>query len=131
MINGEAVDATASADGYVHLKRTWQKNDSVELNLPMPVNRVYANAKVEADIGKLSLMRGPVVYCLEEADNPDLDFSNFELQPGNKLTAHHRPELLGGVTIIESDTGLTAIPYYAWANRNEGSMTVWIDEGEA
>ncbi|MBT5186625.1 MAG: glycoside hydrolase family 127 protein [Kordiimonadaceae bacterium] len=132
-INGESVNTTANNDGYVELDREWQKEDVIELNLPMPVSRVYANEKIEADIGKISLMRGPIVYCLEEADNPDLDFAKFELQPNTELRAYHRQDLLGGVTVIEGNADqqkITAIPYYAWANRSEGSMTVWFDEGE-
>ena len=134
-INGESVDATAASDGYVHLNRTWKKGDSVELDLPMSIKRVYANAKVEADKGKVALMRGPIVYCLEAVDNAGVDFSKLQLPCKSVLMADHCPDLLGGVTVLKGEAvsngkkvNVMAIPYYAWANRDKGAMTVWLDE---
>lgn len=135
-INGKTADASPNPDGYVHIKRKWRKGDVVELNLPMPINRVYAHEKIAADKGKISLMRGPIVYCLEAADNPDVKFSSLQLPRKSDLQAHHRPELLGGVTVLQGKAiaedkhpdNITAIPYYSWANRQKGPMTVWIDE---
>ncbi|MCK5496423.1 MAG: glycoside hydrolase family 127 protein, partial [Hyphomicrobiaceae bacterium] len=72
-INGKPADATPAADGYVHLQRRWLTGDVVELDLPMPINRVYAHEKIEADRGKVALMRGPIVYCVEAADHAEAD----------------------------------------------------------
>jgi DUF1680 family protein len=135
-INSKTVDASPRADGYVHLQRRWQAADVVELNLPMPIHRVYAHEKVKADQGKVALMRGPIIYCLEAVDNPDVDVSRLVLPRKADLRAEHRMGLLGGVTILQSKAladgkfpvTLTAVPYYAWANRDKGAMTVWIDE---
>jgi len=134
-INGKTVNANPASDGYVHLKRKWRKGDVVTLDLPMPVKRVYAHEKVETDKGKVSLMRGPIVYCLEAVDNGGVDFSKLQLPGSSDLQAQHRPELLGGVTVLQGKAlsdgkkvDITAVPYYSWANREKGAMTVWIDE---
>ena len=135
-INETTTEAVAAEDGYVHLKRTWKDGDIVELDLPMPVQRVYANQKVEDDRGKVTLMRGPLVYCLEAADQPELDLQKLVLPNDSEMTAQFRKDLLGGVTVLEgtgeiADKGkvkITAIPYYAWQNRTKGAMTVWIPE---
>jgi len=134
-VNGKAADAAPKADGYVHLHRRWQAGDAVELKLSMPIRRVLAHEKVEADRGKVALMRGPIVYCLEAVDHPDADIRRMSLPPKTKLRSEHRGDLLGGVTVILGKAvsekkrlvELTAVPYYAWANRKRGAMTVWID----
>jgi len=143
-INGQAIDATPQADGYVRLERRWsisdrplhQGGDTVELELPMPIRRVYAHERVEADRGKLALMRGPLVYCLEAVDHGETDVFEVSLPRDAKLSAEHRPDLLGGVTVLRAtgrddqqrDAALTAVPYYAWQNREPGAMTVWVNE---
>ena len=124
----------ALAKGYATIRRRWQAGGVVELNLPMPVRRVYANEKIKADRGRVTLMRGPVVYCLEGVDNGGKAL-NIVLPKDAKLTAEHRPDLLGGVTVIcgkgmlgTKPVDITAVPYYAWQNRGIGEMTVWIIE---
>ncbi len=138
-VNGQTVDASPATDGYVHLKRTWKPGDAVELDLPMPIHRVYAHEKVEGNRNKTALMRGPIVYCLEAVDHAEADVSGMVLPRNADLRAEHRPELLGGVTVLrgqvqtkeQQPVALTAVPYYAWANREKGPMTVWIDEAAA
>ena len=137
-INGQTADASPKTDGYLHLKRTWKPGDVVELDLPMPVRRVYAHEKVKADTGKTALMRGPIVYCLEAVDNPEADLSRIVLPPKADLQAEHREKLLGGVTVIQGQAlvegksvKMTAVPYYAWANRDRGAMEVWVNESPA
>ena len=134
-VNGKSVNAVAGADGYIQLKRKWRKGDVVTLDLPMPVKRVYAHEKVEADKGKVSLMRGPIAYCLEAVDNAGVDFSKLQLPRQSVLKASHRADLLKGVTVLQGtaisageEVDITAVPYYAWANREKGAMTVWVDE---
>ena len=134
-VNGKKVEAATESDGYVHLTRRWKKGDVVTLDFPMPVQRVYAHKKIEADKGKVSLMRGPVVYCLEQVDNPDVDVKTLQLPGNSVLEASHRPDLLKGVTVLKGkatsggkSVTMTTVPYYAWANRDKGAMTVWIDE---
>ena len=146
-INGQPVDATVASDGYVHLERRWQTSDrplhqgadTVELDLPMPVHRVHAHEKVEENRGKVALMRGPIVYCLEAVDHAEVDVFGLVLPRDVDLRPEHRSELLGGLTVLRGQAladgqhpvALTAVPYYAWANREKGPMTVWIDEAPA
>jgi len=81
-------------------------------------------------------MRGPILYCLEAVDNPGVDVFRMILPREADLRAEHRAGLLGGVTVLQGNAladaerpvTLTAVPYYAWANREKGPMTVWIDE---
>ncbi len=136
--------------GYVTIKRKWQEGDAVELNFEMPVRRVYAHPQVKADIGRVALARGPIIYCLEEEDNnPDLDALYL---PRNAIFKYEfEGDVLGGVGIITSealkydiadapnvlyrdDAGnfkkvtIRAVPYFAWANRQPGEMLVWLRE---
>ena len=135
-VNGRAVNATPGPDGYVHLKRTWKAGDRVTLALPLPIRRVHAHEKVRADRGKVALMRGPIVYCLEAVDNPKIDVHKVTLPRETALRAEQRDQLLGGVTVLQGQglddqrrpIPVTAIPYYAWANRVKGPMTVWLQE---
>jgi hypothetical protein len=132
-INGQAADPTPRSDGYVHLQRHWQAGDAVELNLPMPVHRVLAHEKVQDDQGKVALMRGPLVYCLEGVDH-DFSVSSAVLPESAQITAEHRNDLLGGVTVLRGQAladskrpaAFTAVPYYSWQNRGKSEMTVWI-----
>ena len=119
------------------LFRSWKPGDTVELDLPMSVQRVYAHEKVKADVGKTSLMRGPIVYCIEAIDNPDTNIPKVILPPKADLKSEHRADLLGGVTVITAQATaegkplkMTAVPYYSWNNRDKGAMTVWLDEAE-
>lgn len=135
-VNGEFVAATPGTDGYVHLKRFWKDGDIVELELPMALRRVYAHEKIIENEGKVALMRGPIVYCFEGADNKDIDLFEARLPRTAELSSEYRSDLLGGVTLIhgkgldenQNPVNLSAIPYYAWSNREKGPMTLWIDE---
>ncbi|WP_020620473.1 glycoside hydrolase family 127 protein [Paenibacillus daejeonensis] len=131
LLSGEAA---LSNRGYVTLRRHWDAGDRLVLELDMPALQVQARDEVEANIGRLAVQRGPIVYCLEEADNPDLAYDACVIQPGGAFATEHRPELLGGVTVLHSrtadDTPYTLIPYYAWDNREAGHMQVWLRAAE-
>ena len=135
-VNGKPLPTSTLQNGYLQISRDWQTGDIVELDLPMPARRVYAHEKVTEDQGKVALMRGPIVYCIESVDQPQIDLSTVSLPLANPLTAEHRPTLLGGVTVlttkgVTSDSTpftLTAIPSYAWANRDPSAMNVWINQ---
>jgi DUF1680 family protein len=138
-VNGQAADPSPREDGYVHVTRRWQAGDVVELEMPMPVRRVYAHENIQEDRGKVALMRGPIVYCLEGADHPGVDLLRLAVPGETEWRAEHRADLLGGVTVLRGQApaggpqpaALTAVPYYAWANREAGAMTVWINESPA
>jgi DUF1680 family protein len=147
-VNGTPV--TEKADrGYVKLDREWKNGDTITITFDMPVRINMAKTTVRADIGKVAISRGPLIYCLEEADNgPQLQLLSLGTSPNFKVV--HKEDLLGGVSIItgegqvlqdnrpeqelyrEASTPvyakkqLTWVPYYAWANRGSGEMLVWM-----
>ena len=90
----------------------------------MPVRLEEADPNVKYDAGKRTVCRGPLVYCLEEVDNPAFDA--VSLADGT-FTDVWQPDLLGGVATITSSDGAVFIPYYAWDNRTPGRMKVWVD----
>jgi uncharacterized protein len=141
LVNGKPVHYEM-LNGYIVLNREWKKGDVVVLQLPMDVRRVYATNKVKDDMGKTALQRGPIIYCAEWADNNG-SVSTVVLPPAVQFSTEFKPEMLGGITVLKAETDkllvkvdevttvkepFTAIPYYAWANRGKGEMTVWLPE---
>lgn len=133
-VNGAPLALGKLENGYLRLRRVWQAGDVVELNLPMPVHRVYSHDNVTFTRGKTALYRGPLLYCLEGVDNPGFSVLNLVLPASTAFRAEHRADLLGGVTVLHG-SGLadgknpvecTAIPYYAWENRGIYEMTAWL-----
>jgi DUF1680 family protein len=140
-INGQVVNYSMK-DGYAVLNKNWKKGDIVEVNLPMDVRRVVANKNVKDDIGKVSLQRGPLMYCAEWPDNFG-KASNIIVPDNAVMTTEFRPDLLNGVMVIKSEVPevivnkdensvstvnrtMTAIPYYSWAHRGKGEMMLWF-----
>ncbi|HUL51911.1 MAG TPA: glycoside hydrolase family 127 protein [Opitutaceae bacterium] len=142
-VNGAAV-GLALDHGYVRLDREWQRGDIIELSLPMPVRLVVANGAVAADRGRVALQRGPLVYCVEWPDNPGGKVRQLTLPEAAALTSEFKADLLNGVVVITGralaqsrdaqgravarEQDLTAIPYFAWANRGPGEMVVWLPD---
>jgi len=139
-VNGNPVPVKLK-QGYARIERTWTKGDVIELTLPMPVRRVTSHPEVVTNKGKVALQRGPVVYCLEGPDN-DGQVLDLVIPDEAELTTAFKPDLLGGVVTIsgqartakrtldarivpDAKRPFTAIPYYAWAHRGRGQMTVW------
>jgi DUF1680 family protein len=112
--------ALIEADGYVWLTREWRAGDSIEIDFSLPAQVVRGNAAIAATEGQVAFERGPVVYCFEPADQP-IPVSVTRVP---KITPHARPDLLGGVTVLDVD-GATAVPYFAWGNRGLAPMAVW------
>jgi uncharacterized protein len=145
-VNGRAVPLTMT-NGYVAVTRTWNPGDAIDLDLPMPVRRIVANEKVQADRDRVALQRGPIVYAAEWPDNPNGKVRNIVLPDANALTAEFRPDLLNGVEVIKgrafglsldasgkvqkAEQPFMAIPYATWANRGRGQMAVWIAKTDA
>jgi len=128
--------------GYAVLQRRWKAGDTVELSLPMSVRRVVSDDRVAANQGRVALERGPIVYAAESIDNGG-DVFNLVLPDDAVLSAEHRPDLLGGVsvitgralglypgedgrTVVTREQDFVAVPYNVWSNRGEDRMAVWL-----
>jgi len=138
---------------YVAIAREWTPGDRVNLTLPLAVRRIFSHPHVAENRGRAALARGPLVYCLEGVDHPGVDVWDLALPHDARWEAVWQPELLGGVMVLWGqgcvaepapsvqrslytptepqpenleETAITAIPYYAWANREPGPMQVWI-----
>jgi DUF1680 family protein len=129
-----AIESTASGyapdrSTYVRLARTWSAGDIVELEFPMRIDVLRPHPKVRSSKGRVTLTRGPLVYCVESVDNPDVDVFDVTADLST-LRAEFSQAHLGGVWVIRGNdtdgTPFTAIPYYCWANRGKAQMTVII-----
>lgn len=120
--------APADNQGYVRLDRTWRPGDRVELTLAMPVQVIEAHPRLIDCHGKVALRRGPLIYGFEGLDNAGS--AQITLAPDASFTVEHRPDLLGGVTVIRTtthdNTPCTAIPFFALANRDKSTQEVWV-----
>jgi hypothetical protein len=147
-INGTEAK-TSITGGYARIQRRWSNGDVIELNLPMEAQRLEANPQVLQDRGKVALRRGPLIYCLEQADQT-ADVDRIVLPSGARLESQFEPQLLNGVTTVSAQAlqistegwenqlyrklvaaerepvRIKAIPYYAWGNRELGKFVVWI-----
>jgi hypothetical protein len=148
-INGDLMDIQGLLDnGYIAISRRWSGDDTICFKLDMLVERMYAHPMVKEDMCCIALQRGPVVYCLEEADNIR-DLHLIGIPEDSALTVTHIPEMLGGISVItgvgqlQQTSGreqelyralpsgtepfqFTAIPYAVWSNRGKGTMRVWL-----
>lgn len=151
-INNARIDVTGNMrNGYLEIRRKWNPGDTVALDLPMPVDRLRAHPSVKADAGRVALRRGPLIYCLEQADNGKTPLDRVQLPKEASLNVAERSDLLGGIVTITAEGStsgvddwgsqlyrsvkperqpaiLTAIPYFLWGNREPGAMVVWLPE---
>ena len=126
-LNGERVDAPLE-NGYAVLSRKWKDGDRVVLDMDMPVEVVSADPRVKEDVGKRAIQRGPLVYCLEEVDNP-VDFDSLKIAEDATFDTSFNADKLRGIVEIKAKVGdntLSYIPYYSWDNREAGRMKVWV-----
>ena len=129
-VNGQMIPAVKKEDGYLSIDRKWKRGDKVSLWLEMPTELVAADPRVKENTGKRAVQRGPLVYCLEQIDNADLDKAQLDEQM--QFTTVPGSGKLEGMKILEAgskDRELTFIPYFAWDNRGAGKMKVWIGFG--
>ena len=130
-VNGTAVDVPVEK-GYAVIDRKWKDGDKIELVLDMPVKVVAADPRVKENEGRRALQRGPLVYCLEEADNK-VDYDQLIISEDASFSTEFKPDFLRGVVTITAQTGsqtLNYIPYYSWDNREPGRMQVWVPLSE-
>lgn len=138
------------SNGYLRISGVWEKN-VIELAFDMPARFVHANPRVHEDAGKAAILKGPLVYCLEEVDNGE-NLAGIFVDTKEPLTEKFEPDLLGGTLVITAkgkriadrgwteeelyrdnkteyeNTELKAVPYCYWGNRKTGEMCVWIKE---
>ena len=148
-VNGTPVPLNI-VKGYVSICRTWQAGDAIRLSLPMPIRQVQAHPNVAACIGQVALERGPIVYCAEWPDFDGRSVFHLYVPETAALAGEYRENMLGDPTIVnkgcvltgtvkgvyeaegggtvERDEPFTAIPYYAWAHRGAGPMSVWLPD---
>lgn len=154
-VDGEAVDVadeTAEDGGYVAIERTWD-DERIEVSFERGVEQVAAHPEVASAAGKVALVREPLVYCLEAIDN-DRPLHQYVLDEDPSFGTAHRPDLLNDVVTVEGEAAVptrdgwdgtlyrpaedvsrttgefTAVPYYAWDNREDGAMRVWLGSDE-
>jgi len=155
-VNGKP--AAPGSNGYLRIERAWQSGDVIELELPMEPRLIEAHPWIESTRGCVAIERGPLVYCLEQADHPETKIADLEIDTTAPLESAWVSGRLEGITIVRGSgwavdtaqwkdrlyrpirrgssaarrrTALTAIPYYAWANRGPGAMRVWIPRSAA
>ena len=130
-VNGQLVKVPTEK-GYAVLNKEWKQGDVISLSMEMSVKLITADPRVKQNIGKRAIQRGPLVYCMEEVDNPQ-DFDNLKIAANTSFNAQFNPKLLNGITTIKATTNelaITLIPYYTWDNRKAGKMKVWIGYNE-
>jgi len=148
-VNGESI-ALNVIKGYAAIEREWRDGDEVRIDFSMPVDRVYAHPAATEDNGRFALRRGPVIFCVEEADI-GTEPQRLRLPSRGEIAVRYDDTLLGGATVLEGDameadatdwketlyrtqppalkpTRFKAIPYHLWANREPGAMAVWLHE---
>jgi DUF1680 family protein len=153
-INGQPVENPTIESGYLVLDRVWQPGDEVALSLPMEPCLVEAHPRVDDVRDSVAIQRGPVVYCLEAIDYPHINLMDIQLDETAPLKAVWREDIVPeGLMVVQSSgyvqedgewqgflyrrlrrrddlsrqpVPLTAMPYYAWANRGANAMRVWI-----
>jgi DUF1680 family protein len=154
-VNGQAHAGQAVPGSYAAIRRHWRRGDVVTLDLPMPVRQIEAHPYALENTGRAALLRGPLVYCLEGADHPGVDLRDVALSASVEFATAPHPGLPGEVLALQfaahrvppdtawagrlyrtrranrpADAGqtitCTAIPYYAWANREPGPLQVWL-----
>jgi len=149
-----ARDNGLKAGEYFEVRRRWKAGDKVHVEFPMHPRLVRSNLLVRENAGRVAVERGPLVYCLEQPDQPDLNLFDTSLAVnGSAFVGEFRPDLLGGIEVLKhhgvmserplsseplyqafdqareapvKKIVLTFIPYYAWANRGISQMEVWV-----
>ena len=127
-LNEKAVSDIKSDCGYVVIDNISNENDEIELNMEMPVKIMHTDERVQNDKGKVAVMRGPIVYCMEEVDNKNI--SEYTLSSDCVFTETEIEQLKGIPALKEVHSGAVFVPYFAWDNREEGKMDVWINYDE-
>jgi len=128
-LNGKTIESYEIENGYLVLSEKWKKGDRVEMEFMMPVNPEQADSRVLANTGKRAIQRGPLVYCLEQTDNKNVNFDSLLLSVKSDFELISGDAIQEGMQLIKAsgeNSELVFLPYYAWDNREPGRMKVWI-----
>jgi DUF1680 family protein len=140
-VNGTSVAAVPDRLGYVTLDRLWKNGDVVIIDLPMETRRVVADQRVKETRGRIAVERGPIVFCAEWPDTDGEKATGLLVDAKGALTSTDDRSLFGGVTVVHAQArsvnnpsahagDVKLIPYYLWANRGAGEMSVWLSTRE-
>ncbi|HWR11724.1 MAG TPA: glycoside hydrolase family 127 protein [Rectinemataceae bacterium] len=149
-VNGQPVEAPCAAGAFREIRRSWAAGDLIRLTLPMAARMLCAHPLVEESRNQAAVMRGPIVYCVESADLPEgLSIKDIMLRSDAVFSEEPGTGALKGLTLLgcagarlpsgsedslyrelpsraPEDLPLKLVPYFAWDNRGEGEMTVWL-----
>lgn len=152
IVNGKSLNERIIPGSYFKIRRVWKRGDRVQLHLPMRTKMIVSHPFVLNNSCRISLMRGPIVYCFEYEDNKDFDVWCLAIPISTTIKAQYEPNLLNGVVTLLGEgyvvnhktwndnlylpldkvkmefkkVKFKAIPYFAWANRGIGPMIVWV-----
>ncbi|MDD4189848.1 MAG: glycoside hydrolase family 127 protein [Mangrovibacterium sp.] len=133
LLNGESVSTQSVENGYLSIQNSWKKGDRVTLSLDIPVEQIKADDRVSEDRGKRAIQRGPLVYCLEQTDNKNINLDETTINQDAVFSVLPGEGKLENMRILitkNKDHKLTFVPYLAWDNRESGKMKVWVDYKE-
>jgi hypothetical protein len=132
LVNGHSAGVEAVPGSYASVRRSWVRGDLVTLKLPMSPRLTWPDGRVDAVRGCQAIERGPLVYCIEQPDQPaEMPVDSARLRSVTDWTVIELPRLLGGITMVKTGSSvpgvvLSAVPYFTWANRGAEAMRVWI-----
>ncbi len=140
-MNGDSIVYAADKSGYVSLKRIWKGENAIAIEFPFAARKVVANAKVREDKGRMAVERGPIVYCAEWPEAEGGRVLGLLFDPGSELAVSFDERFYGGASVIDTRAKsisnplsepkpVKLIPYYLWANRGAGEMSVWLSKEE-
>jgi DUF1680 family protein len=157
MVDGtEEQEVTPGA--YAVVRRRWSAGDVVRFNLPMDTRLTAADDRVDAVRGCVAVERGPIVYAIEEVDQPDgVPLEDISVSADGPRDIEYRPDFLGGVVVVHLEgmvrahtvvkwpygaprtagtqpgdkVPIVAVPYFAWGNRSVGPMRVWLPRSDS
>jgi uncharacterized protein len=140
-VNGKQVSAVPDRFGYVSIDRLWKDGDAIVVDLPLEVRRVIADRRVAQNRGRTAVERGPIVYCVEWPDVEGGKVLDLLFDPKAELRTSVDHAFYGGVTVIETEAKrmtnpslpskrVRLIPYYLWAHRGAGEMSVWLSTAD-
>lgn len=148
-VNGQIVSVDSKPGAFIKIERKWQRGDVILLDIPMEINLVEGHSRIEEVRNQVAIKRGPIVYCIESPDLPkNTEVLDVYFNGNTKLEVEHQTDFLGGVSIINGEVLLRKdksegmyrtvtkpewesyktkfVPYFAWSNRGQAEMTVFM-----